>query len=219
MSNQNEYLDSLKEIRSIMERSSQFLSLSGLSGIFAGLSALIGAFLVYVYKHDFFFGRYYKGGVYNSGNLLQGSELSDFILFLLVVGISVLVSALFFGVFFTTRNARRKGLSYWNNTAKRMLINLFIPLVAGGLFCVVLLYHGVVYLIAPATLVFYGLALINASKYTIRDVRYLGIFEVILGLLSAFIVGYSLLFWAFGFGVLHIVYGLAMYFKYERADS
>lgn len=219
MSNQNEYLDSLKEIRSIMERSSQFLSLSGLSGVFAGLSALIGAFLVYVNKYDFFFGRYYNGGVYNSEKLLQGSELSNFISFLLVVGISVLVVALFFGVFFTTRNARRKGLSYWNSTAKRMLINLFIPLVAGGLFCVALLYHGVVYLIAPATLVFYGLALINASKYTIRDVRYLGIIEVLLGLLSAFIVGYSLLFWAIGFGILHIVYGLAMYFKYERSDS
>lgn len=219
MSNQNEYLDSLKEIRSIMERSSQFLSLSGLSGVFAGLSALIGAFLVYVYKHDFFFGRYYNGGVNNSEKLFQGSELSNFVSFLFVVGISVLLVALFFGVFFTTRNARRKGLSYWNSTAKRMLVNLFIPLIAGGLFCVALIYHGVVYLIAPATLVFYGLALINASKYTIRDVRYLGIIEVLLGLLSAFIVGYSLLFWAIGFGILHIVYGLAMYFKYERSDS
>jgi len=219
MSNQNEYLDSLKEIRSIMERSSQFLSLSGLSGVFAGLSALIGAFLVYVYKHDFFFGRYYNGGVNNSEKLFQGSELSNFVSFLFVVGISVLLVALFFGVFFTTRNARRKGLSYWNSTAKRMLVNLFIPLIAGGLFCVALIYHGVVYLIAPATLVFYGLALINASKYTIRDVRYLGIIEVLLGLLSAFIVGYSLLIWAIGFGILHIVYGLAMYFKYERSDS
>ena len=35
--------EDLQAIREIMERSSKFLSLSGLSGIFAGVCALIGA--------------------------------------------------------------------------------------------------------------------------------------------------------------------------------
>jgi hypothetical protein len=210
------HLDDIREIRSIMERSSQFISLSGLAGVFAGLIALLGALAVFVYKYEFFFGRYYKGGVFLSEDLISRTELSSFLVFIIVVGAIVLVLALTSGVYFTARNARRKGLSYWNSSAKRMLINLFIPLVTGGLFCLILFYHHLVYLIAPATLIFYGLALINASKYTLRDIRYLGISEIIIGLIAGIFVGYGLLFWAIGFGVLHIVYGLTMYYKYER---
>jgi hypothetical protein len=143
--------------------------------------------------------------------------LTNFIIFSFVDAFVVLVLALFFGVFFTTRNARKKGLPFWDATVKRMLINLFIPLVAGGVFCLILLYHHLVFLIAPSTLLFYGLALINASKFTLTDIRYLGISEIILGLIAMVFVGYGLIFWAIGFGVLHIVYGLAMYIKYERA--
>lgn len=97
-----------------------------------------------------------------------------------------------------------------------MLINLFIPLTAGGIFCLILLYHQIIYLIAPATLLFYGLALLNASKYTIYEIRYLGISEIVLGLVSAILIGYGLLFWAIGFGILHIIYGVVMYLRYER---
>ena len=136
-----------------------------------------------------------------------------------MVGSIVLVLALSFGVYFTTRNARRKGLPVFDVIAKRMLVNLFIPLVTGGLFCIVLLYHNLLYLVAPSTLVFYGLALINASKYTHNDIRYLGICEIILGLIGLLFAGYGLLIWAFGFGVLHIVYGIVMYNKYERANT
>ena len=46
----NEHLENLKEIRTLMERSSKFLSLSGLSGISAGIIALVGAFMVYSKK-------------------------------------------------------------------------------------------------------------------------------------------------------------------------
>lgn len=219
MSSQNDHLDNIREIRSIMERSSQFLSLSGLAGVFAGSFALIGAFVVYIFKHDFFYGRYYNRGIFIVDDLMQGTELSNFLIFIFSIGITVLALALFFGAFFTARNAKRKGISFWNSSAKRMLINLFIPLVTGGVFCIILLYHRVIFLIAPATLVFYGLALVNASKYTIRDVRYLGLCEVALGLVASFMVGYGLIFWAIGFGVLHIFYGLAMYYKYERLDS
>ena len=120
------------------------------------------------------------------------------------------------GIFFTTRKAKKKNLPIWDATAKRLVIHLFIPLAAGGIFCLILLFHRDVHLIAPATLLFYGLGLINASKYTLSDIRYLGFTEIILGLIASIFVGYGLLFWAMGFGVMHIIYGAVMYYKYER---
>ena len=128
----------------------------------------------------------------------------------------VLVASIVVGLILTWRSAKKNGQTIWDATAKRMLINLMIPLVTGGFFCMILLIHGLIGLVAPVTLIFYGLALINGSKYTLDDIRYLGICEIILGLLASIFIGYGLLFWAIGFGVLHIVYGLLMYNKYER---
>jgi hypothetical protein len=218
MITQNEHLDDLKEIRTIMERSSRFISLSGLTGVFAGTLALFGVLLVFLYKQDFFLGRYFSRGISDSNQLISTAELRSLVVFLLFVACLLLIIALGFGILFTTRNARRKGLPIWDSTAKRMLINLFIPLAAGGIFCLALLYHHQIYLVAPTTLVFYGLALINASKYTLNDIRYLGISEVVLGLISLFFASYSLFFWAVGFGILHIVYGTTMYWKNERIN-
>lgn len=218
MDQQNEHLKNLQEIRSIMERSSRFISLSGLSGIFAGLTALLSALAVYFYKQDFFLGRYNNGGVFISQDLISGNELKNFIIFLLIDGAVTLLLAILFGIIFTMRNAKRKGLPIWDSTTKRLLINLFIPLIAGGVFALILLFHHLVFLVAPVTLIFYGLALINASKFTLNEIFYLGLCEIALGLIAAIFVGYGLIFWAIGFGILHIIYGTSMYFKYERTD-
>ncbi len=220
MAANNKHIKDLQEIRSMMERSSRFISLSGLSGVFAGITALLGAFAVYIREQGFFYGEFHNNKrVYFRGNLIYGAELTDFIVFLILVAAIALVVALTFGVLFTTRNARKKNLPYWDSTAKRMLVNLIIPLAAGGVFSLALLYHQQIYLVAPATLVFYGLALINASKYTLNDIRYLGISEIVLGLIAVFFAEYGMFFWAFGFGILHIVYGTTMYLKHERVNS
>lgn len=219
MVQKDEHLKDLQEIRSIMERSSRFISLSGLSGVFAGSFALLAALAVFLYQKDFFWGRYYNHGIFLREELIRGMEFKRFLTFILLDGTITLLLALSAGIFFTARNAKRKGLPYWDNSGKRMVINLFIPLVAGGLFCLVLLFHKQIYLIAPVTLIFYGLALINASKYTIDDIRYLGICEIVLGLIASLYIGYGLIFWAIGFGVLHIIYGSTMYWKYERFDN
>jgi hypothetical protein len=71
-------------------------------------------------------------------------------------------------------------------------------------------------LIPPACLIFYGLALVNASKYTLGEVRYLGYGQLILGVINIWLPEYGLYFWAAGFGVLHIVYGLVMWYRYEK---
>jgi len=215
MNSNQEQIQNLSEIRSLMERSSRFLSLSGLSGISAGLIALIGAGVAFFYldydERYFNVNRYFIDRLYG---ILQSG-----IGFLVADALIILVLALASGIYFTTRKARRNKLKVWDSTTKRLLVNVFIPLAAGGIFCLALLYYRVFFLVAPATLVFYGLALVNASKYTLPDVRILGISEIVTGLVASFLVGYGLLFWAFGFGVLHILYGFIMYYRYERITN
>ncbi|PVY39448.1 hypothetical protein [Pontibacter virosus] len=207
MNQQQDQLEALHEIRNIMDRSSRFISLSGLSGVFAGLSALIGAAVVkwYFSQHNI---NYY--------NDMASNFSRENVLFVLAIAVGVLVLAFGTATYFTARNARKKNQRTWDNQSKRLLVNLAIPLAAGGVFCAVLLYHGILYLVAPAMLVFYGLALLNGSKYTLGDIRYLGIIQIILGLVASVFVSYGLMLWTLGFGILHIVYGALVYFKYER---
>jgi len=205
--------ETLDEIRSLMERSSRFISLSGLSGVAAGLFAIIGAALVYVYLDMTpFDGKrlYYVEAIHST------KWGMNYITFFLLDAAFILFGAITCGIFFTTRKAKRKGQKIWDALSQRLLINLFVPLATGGIFCLGLFYHGFFGFLAPTTLVFYGLALVNASKYTLNDIRNLGYCEIILGLLSLFFLGYGLEVWVIGFGILHIIYGSLMYWKYER---
>jgi uncharacterized membrane protein YgdD (TMEM256/DUF423 family) len=183
--------EDLSHIRSMMERSSRFISLSGLSGVFAGLFALAGSIYAYqLFKNndiEYFDGR-------------QKMYSYDLIIEL---------------VFIALRKSKKFDLPVWTNTTKKMLLNLAIPLFVGGVFCMALLYHQLFALIAPVTLLFYGLALINAGKYTFSDIRYLGACEIILGCISLFYLGFGLVFWAVGFGILHILYGIIVFKKYK----
>lgn len=203
-------LDTLQEIRSLMERSSRFISLSGLSGITAGLFALAGAVIACWYLGI----RPFDGQQFYYEITPAGGGV-DHLTFFILDALFVLSGALAGGIYFTTRKARRKGLPIWDALTRRLLINLAIPLFAGGIFILGLLNHGLGILVAPATLIFYGLALINASKYTLNDIRYLGLTEIGLGLFGVFVPGYGLELWMLGFGLLHIIYGAAVYSKYE----
>jgi hypothetical protein len=198
--------EDLSHIRSMMERSSRFISLSGLSGVFAGISAIIGA-IVSIYLLDT------NGINYFDDN--QKTFNNNLITELFGVSLVVLTSAITFGMFFTLRKSKKYNLPVWTNATKNMLVNLAIPLFVGGVFCVALIFHGAFGLIVPATLLFYGLALINAEKYTLSDIKYLGYCELILGCISLFYIGLGLVFWVIGFGFLHIIYGLKMYKKHK----
>lgn len=204
---EKDYLKDISEIRSIMEKSSRFISLSGLSGVLAGIYALVGAVIAHrlVYKSQTIV---YEQLVIRDvrGNLLS----------LIIIALSILILTIATGIYLTKRKAEKDGVKTWDKTTKRLLTNLFIPLVAGGILVIIFYQQGLIGMIAPITLIFYGLGLINASHYTYRDIRFLGISEVILGLIASAVIGYGLLIWAIGFGVLHIIYGALMYFKYER---
>ncbi len=210
-----EHLQTLTEIRSLMERSSKFLSLSGLSGVSAGLIALGGAAVVYARLRTGLFTILYA----DPEAIYTGTNQQDTQQFLVTVAVIVLVLALLAGTYFTVRKARRQGLGVWNQSSKRLLWAMAVPLATGGVFCLALLHYNLIWLAFPATLIFYGMALLNGSKYTLRDVESLAYCEIGLGLISLFWPGYNMLTWAIGFGVLHIVYGLAMYYKYERTTT
>ncbi|MEL6924547.1 MAG: hypothetical protein AAFO94_10910 [Bacteroidota bacterium] len=215
MDSGKQHLETLSEIRSLMERSSKFISLSGLSGVSAGVIALAGAALAFAYLDKIPFDgstyRYIQNSVENGGK--WGLEPLSFFA-LLAAGVMIL--AVGAGILFTTRKARADGQAIWNTLTKRLLTSLAIPLATGGIFCLILVANGDAHLVASSTLIFYGLALVNASKFTLRDIRYLGLSEIVLGLISMGYIGMSLECWAIGFGVLHIVYGAVMYYRYDR---
>jgi hypothetical protein len=193
----------------MMERSSRFISLSGLSGVAAGVFALIGSYFAY----DRIYEYYVR---YNNNGFIK-SDFQKLKINLLLLAVAVLAVALVSSFYFTWRKAKKNHLPVWDLTSKRLVANLLIPLIAGGLFILTMLQNDEWRYVAPASLIFYGLALAHASKYTLTDIRYLGFCEIILGLISTQFIGYGLYFWAAGFGVLHIIYGFVMWWKYERS--
>ncbi len=208
MDKNQEHLNNLSEIRSIMERATTFISLSGLSGISAGIIGLVTS--VYVYSRIDVLLEHKREYITSSAGLAE--TVIEFILTAALVLILTFATA----IFFTARKAKKRGLPIWDGSAKRLVTNLFIPLVTGGVFCLILAHHGLFEFIAPSTLLFFGLALLNAGKYTFGEIKLLGISEIILGLVSMYWTSLGLYFWAVGFGVFNIIYGAYMYFKYEK---
>jgi len=210
------HLDQLKEIREMMSRSSKFISLSGFSGIWVGSVALVGMAAIFYAFPDYFYLRFTQNNNSFPEYMLKGSELSSFIRFVLIDAVLVLFFAIAGALLLTINKSKKQGISLWNDTAKRFLVSMIVPLAAGGLFVLIMSYHGLYGIAGPLTLIFYGLALFNAGRYSLIEIRYLGLLEIALGLLAAIFIGYTAIFWGIGFGVLHIIYGTVMYLKYDR---
>jgi hypothetical protein len=199
------YLAEIKEIRKMMEESSRFLSLSGLSGVLVGIYALLGAFMAesIIYTNKLF------------GWLLKENILPD----LLLLAAIVLVLSLATVILLTWCKAKKGGHKIWNPGSRLMLINLTLPLISGGIFILIFIFKGVYEMAAPGTLIFYGLALINAAKFTRQEIFYMGLIQILLGILAALLPAHALLLWALGFGAVHIFYGTLMYFRYEHKSN
>jgi hypothetical protein len=209
MSEHNQHLEALQDIRQMMQRSSRFISLSGLSGIAAGFWALVGAYFAYDWIFEYRVNH--TGSELYSGSSFQHLKLNLFLLAGAILGLALLSA-----FYFTWRKTKEDKVALWNHTSKQLAINMLIPLVAGGLFVLAMLQNDEWRFITPACLIFYGVALVNGSKYTLSDIRYLGISEIVLGLIATQFLGQGLYFWAIGFGVLHIIYGFIMWWKNER---
>ncbi|HEY0677616.1 MAG TPA: hypothetical protein VGD17_04985 [Chitinophagaceae bacterium] len=208
MKDEQDYIRDITEMRSMMERSSKFLSLSGLAGVMAGIYALTGAYIAY------------KVFSFNPDEIvysdLQSGTLAPGFLKVIFLAVAVLVLAIGTAIFLSYKKADKNGERFWNATARRLLVNMAIPLITGGLLILILISKGFIGFIAPFTLIFYGLALYNAGKFTYGEVRSLGLIVIGLGLIGSYYVEYGLLIWALGFGVVHIIYGIYLHYRYER---
>jgi len=204
----DENLQALREIQSMMAKSSRFISLSGLSGIAAGICAMLGAFVanqqITAYFDDY--SRYSH----------TPRELRDS---LIIIALVVFVAALVSSFLFTWRKSKKDNIPLWGQTSIRLLWNTFLPMGIGAALILHLVLQNNYHLVAPACLLFYGLGLINGSKYTLNEIKYLGYCQLVLGLLNLWLPLYGLYFWTIGFGILHIVYGLVMWNKYERSSK
>lgn len=197
----------LAEIKAMMERSTRFLSLSGLAGVLAGIYAFVGAGIAYYWI-------YFPDTTYGQG--ITSKSDAELQVNLMAVAMVVLILAIGSAYLLSQQKSQRNSQQFWSPASKRFLLALFIPVVAGGLFSFALIHESTHQLIAPATLIFYGLGLINASHFTLGEIKNLGIGQLILGTLAAFFPEYGLICWALGFGILHVIYGSMMYYKYDR---
>jgi hypothetical protein len=218
MYSENKPTEALEEIKQMMHRSSRFISLSGWSGIAAGICALVAAWVAYqkisqyTLENSTNYNDMQGTYIFKGGQLLLANQL-------LIVGLLTFIAAFFFAFLFTWFRSRKTGVLVWGFTARKVMINLAVPMVVGALLIWRITDLGVYGLVAPVCLIFYGLALINASKFTLSEVRYLGYLQLLLGVINLWAMSYGLYFWAAGFGVLHILYGIIMWNKYERNEK
>ncbi|GAB2835850.1 hypothetical protein [Ferruginibacter profundus] len=217
MNEQQQSLQDLQQIKQMMERSSRFISLSGLSGVAAGLCALAGAW----FANDVILASGGPSGARAIINkTLETETIQDFMGHrLFKIALITFFAALLSSFLFTYLRSKKNNIPMWGYSSKRLLINVAVPMIAGGIYLFRQMQFGNYGLIAPGCLIFYGLALVNASKYTLSEIRYLGYCQVLLGIINCWFVGYGVYFWAAGFGLLHIIYGIVMWYRYERAGE
>jgi phosphoglycerol transferase MdoB-like AlkP superfamily enzyme len=211
MKSPQEQLDAIQDMRKLMERSSRFLSLSGLSGVAIGVFALMGTTVLYL-KLDLHPLENGFQAILDTTNPTFSNELFQFII---IDALIVLIASLSAGTIMSINRSKKLNLPSWDGSAKRLVINLMIPLISGGLLCLIFIQKSQLGMLAPLTLIFYGLALVNASKYTVDEIRNLGVLQIILGLFAASQPDFGLLCWSIGFGVLHIGYGLFIHSKHQ----
>ena len=214
MSDQQQSLEELQHIKRMMERSSRFISLSGLSGVMAGLCALVGAWFAYDVINPSGLSSFDARTYHRDYSLDTVKDYMGHRLF--TIAVATFISALVLAFIFTYLRSKKSGVPIWGTASRRLLVAVAIPMIAGGFYLLREIQVGNYGLIAPGSLIFYGLALVNASKFTLGEIRFLGYSQIILGIINCWMLGYGLYFWAIGFGLMHIVYGIAMWYKYER---
>lgn len=201
---------SIEEIRDIMERSTTFVSLSGLSGIISGMLALMGVYILYVYFHS----------IILSDDILKLVVEDPFVMeAIFSIFVTIFIFALATSFILSMDKAKKKSQKVFNNSSKRFAFNLFIPIVSAIFIIIALIKHDEIWLIIPLTLIFYGMALINAGKYSRPEVLHLGIGCILSGILAMYFIEFGIILWGIGFGILNILTGITMYYKYDRKDN
>lgn len=218
MDTQHPPLQTIQDIKRMMERSSRFISLSGWSGVSAGTCALGGAYAAYQRLSTFHRGSAGYRVEYGGQVDAHTYDLLKLLKYDLIWIAAITFAAAFISAFFFTwLRSRKNGTPLWDRTVQRLAWNTVLPMIAGALFLYRAMQLDEYHLVAPGCLIFYGLALVNASKYTLGEIRWLGYGQIALGIINLWQLSYGLYFWAAGFGILHIVYGIVMWYRHERA--
>ena len=105
MDSHQQSLSDIQDIKRIMERSSRFISLSGLSGVAAGLLGLAASAIAYSWIYSYY--TEYNGR--GSWELNSFSHLEWKLFLLAVITMSL---ALLSGFYFTWRKAKKKRYCY-----------------------------------------------------------------------------------------------------------
>jgi hypothetical protein len=207
MAKKTKQIQDIQKIRTIMEKTTPFLSLSGLSGIAAGLTGCLAGTIMMLKIQS----------VWISRDLLK-DVLADYQLriFFTILLLSALFLATLISFVITALNTIKKNQPLWVISSFRFAENLFIPLLTGGVLLTAFYFHKNFEYFIPGMLIFFGLALYCASQFSKDEIKVLGILEICLGLLSLYFIPAGLILWTAGFGLLNIGYGIYMYVKYER---
>ena len=179
-----------------MEKSSKFISISGFAAIMAGIYASIGASII-----------------------VLTPSLTDTLEPMIIVAAAVLAASAITACILSYNKSKRMRQKFFSKLAYRALWNFSLPMLTGGILCISILCHGYYGIVSSITLLFYGLTLVNVSKFTYSNIAWLGYAFICLGIIDSFWEGHSLLFWTIGFGGFHILYGILFYIHYERKKS
>jgi hypothetical protein len=198
--------ETLAEIKSMMENSTRFLSLSGFSGVLIGSYALI-AVALFVSQNNLDFTHFdTHTRKWNEPGFMQSA---------MMYGVLLFTASLVTSLLFSVRKAKKKNLPMVSGISKKLAFNFFTPIAVGVLVCLNFITSEA-WLVLPLSLIFYGFALLFASHYTFTTLKYFGLCQLLLGIIALYFLPYQVLLWTIGFGILHIAYGLYMYFKFER---
>ena len=146
--NKDKALESVNEIKELMEKSSKFISVSGLAAILAGIYALAGAYIATLV-------------------ITPETYLIVTLEFMAIIALSVLAAAAVTAGILSYCKSKKTGQSFFSRLTYRALWNFSLPMLTGGALCISLLLHGYYDILSSVMLLFYGLTLVNVSKFTL----------------------------------------------------
>ena len=197
-----DYLKDISEIKNMMNKSSRFNSLSGISGIATGIYAIIGSLIGYQYV---------------TKNNIEISNLDRFHFSLLFADLVLIIFlSLITSLIITRRKVKVDGISSGSILTKKMLSNFLIILIPSTIYVLILILNHDFVGAGSLMLFFYGASLINASHNTLEEIKTLGLIEIVLGILIILIPAFAFWIWLIGAGIIHVIFGLYMYFKHEN---
>jgi len=204
MDKKDKHIEDLRAIHNLMERSSIFVNLSGIGAIIVGLCALAGSWFAHRILWQYSLAPY---------------TLTELKLSLLTLAAIVFFSALGIYVLFVWLRSRQLKAKFWNATARKISINFGVPFLSGSLVVFHLLTNDYISMVAPVSIIVYGIAVFCASHNSFVESRLLAVLEIALGVVALWFPGQGLWFWMVGFGLLHILYGIVFWFNHERKTT